>query len=116
MPWKRMVMEIGMGTDIRGTEPTKAAVRALRDALWHNSLGIAEIMGVDTDSMWVEVMIGIPEPNKVNKPDVLSILPHGTGKVTCVKGGLEIENKARKDWTVMANAAAVVYLNKRQEN
>ena len=30
--------------------------------------------------------------------------------------GLEIENKARKDWTVMANAAAVVYLNKRQEN
>ena len=52
-------------------------------------------MGVDTDSMWVEVMIGIPEPNKVNKPDVLSILPHGTGKVTCVKGGLEIENKAR---------------------
>ena len=29
---------------------------------------------------------------------------------------LEIENKARKDWTVMANAAAVVYLNKQQEN
>ena len=116
MAWTRMVMEIGMGTDIRGTEPTKAAVRALRDALWHNSLGVADIMGVDTDSMWVEVIIGIPEPNKVNKKDVLSILPHGTGKVTCVKGGLEIENKARKDWTVMANAAAVVYLNKPQED
>ena len=48
--------------------------------------------------------------------DDIRIIPHGTGKVTCVKGGLEIENKARKDWTVMANAAAVVYLNKRQEN
>ena len=71
-------------------------------------------MGVDTDSMWVEVMIGIPEPNKVNKTDVLSILPHGTGKVTCVKG-IEIENKARKDWTVMVDVAAVVYLNKQQE-
>ena len=31
MAWTRMVMEIGMGTDIRGTEPTKAAVRALRE-------------------------------------------------------------------------------------
>ena len=116
MQKQKIVTEIGLGTDIRGRDYTKAACRALKDALWHNSLGIAEIMGVDTDSMWVEVMIGIPEPNKVNKKDVLSILPHGTGKVTCVKGGLEIENKARKDWTVMANAAAVVYLNKRQEN
>jgi len=31
MAWKRIVLEIGMGTDIRGTDPTKAAVRALRD-------------------------------------------------------------------------------------
>ena len=29
----RLVLEIGMGTDIRGTDYTKAAVRALRDAL-----------------------------------------------------------------------------------
>ena len=36
MPMKRVVLEIGMGTDIRGAEPTKAAVRALKDALWHN--------------------------------------------------------------------------------
>src|SRR5947208_10076931 len=35
---KRMVLEIGMGTDIRGADPTKAACRAVRDALWHNSL------------------------------------------------------------------------------
>ncbi len=86
MQKQKIVTEIGLGTDIRGRDYTKAACRALKDALWHNSLGIAEIMGVDTDSMWVEVMIGIPEPNKVNKPDVLSILPHGTGKVNVRKG------------------------------
>ncbi len=40
MALKRMVLEIGMGTDIRGSDYTKAAVRALRDALWHNSLSI----------------------------------------------------------------------------
>ncbi|MDP6342813.1 MAG: Lin0512 family protein, partial [Alphaproteobacteria bacterium] len=45
MPLKRMVLEIGMGTDIRGGEPTKAAVRALRDALWHNSLTVANALG-----------------------------------------------------------------------
>ena len=55
--------------------------------------------------MWVDVIIGIPEPTKVDTSEVLSILPHGTGKVTCLKGGLEIYNSARKDWTVMANAA-----------
>ena len=41
MAMKRMVVEMGMGTDIRGTDHTKAAVRALRDALWHNSLNVA---------------------------------------------------------------------------
>ncbi len=39
---KRVAVEVGMGTDIRGTDYTKAAVRALRDALWHNSLNVAD--------------------------------------------------------------------------
>ena len=59
MAWKRMVLQIGMGTDIRGTDYTKAAVRALRDALWHNSLTITQALGVDVDSMRVEVTIGV---------------------------------------------------------
>jgi hypothetical protein len=33
MAYRRVVLQIGMGTDIRGTDYTKAAVRALRDAL-----------------------------------------------------------------------------------
>lgn len=51
MPMKRVVVEIGMGTDIRGADYTKAAVRALRDALWHNSLNVADALGLDTDSI-----------------------------------------------------------------
>ena len=111
MAKKRVVIEIGMGTDIRGRDYTKAACRALKDALWHNSLGIADIVGVDVDSMWVEVSIGIPQPEKVNVAEVLSILPHGSGQVTCMQGGLEIENIKRNDYTIIANAAAVVYLD-----
>ena len=116
MTRKRMVIEMGMGTDIRGKDYTKAACRALKDALWHNSLGIADIIGVDVDSMWVEVRIGIPQPEKVNIEEVLSILPHGTGQVSCVKGGLEIENTNRNDFTIIANAAAIVYLDATEGN
>ena len=73
MAWTRMVLEIGMGTDIRGTEPTKAAVRALRDALWHNSLSIANAIGQDTDAMRVEVKIGVPNPEKVDTREVQGV-------------------------------------------
>jgi uncharacterized protein (TIGR02058 family) len=111
MALKRMVLEIGMGTDIRGTDYTKAAVRALRDALWHNSLTITAALGVPVDSMQVEVIIGVPKPDKVDTKAVLAVLPHGTGTVRVVEGGLEIPNEAGTDATVIANAAAVVRLD-----
>jgi uncharacterized protein (TIGR02058 family) len=86
MTMKRMVLEIGMGTDIRGTDHTKAAVRALRDALWHNSLTVAGALGLDVDSMQVSVTIGVPQPDQVDKRAVLAVLPHGTGTVAVARG------------------------------
>jgi len=111
MAMKRMVLQIGMGTDIRGADCTKAAVRALRDALWHNSLSIADAAGLHVDSMRVEVTIGVPKPDLVDKAQVLAVLPHGTGTVNVVEGGLEISNDAGTNSTVIANAAAVVRLD-----
>ena len=111
MAMKRVVLEIGMGTDIRGADYTKAAVRALRDALWHNSLNVAKALGKDTDSMVVDVRIGVPKPELVDKAQVLAILPHGTGTVTCVEGGLEIVNDEGTGSTVIAQAAAIVRLD-----
>ena len=111
MTLKRMVLELGMGIDIRGADYTKAAVRALRDALWHNSLSIADAVGLPVDSMQVEVRIGVPHPEKVDKEAVLAILPHGTGTVTLVEGGLEIPNDAGTNSTVLAHACAIVRLD-----
>ena len=111
MAYRRMVLEIGMGTDIRGADYTKAAVRALKDALWHNSLTIASALGQSADAMRVDVTIGVPQPDKVDKQAVLAVLPHGTGTVTVVEGGLEIANQTGTDKTVIANAAAVVRLD-----
>ena len=111
MALKRMVLEIGMGTDIRGADSTKAAVRALRDALWHNSLTVTSALGMPVDSMQVDVTIGVPRPEQVDKAAVLAVLPHGTGTVTVVDGGLEIPNEAGTGSTLMAHAAAVVRLD-----
>jgi uncharacterized protein (TIGR02058 family) len=109
MALKRMVLQIGMGTDIRGQDYTKAAVRALRDALWHNSLSVAGALGLPVDAMQVEVTIGVPRPELVDKAAVLAVLPHGSGTVNVVAGGLEIANDTNT--TVVANAAAVVRLD-----
>jgi len=111
MALKKVALEIGMGTDIRGGDYTKAAVRALRDALWHNSLTVATALGKSSDDMHVEVLIGVPKPDEVDAKEVLAVLPHGTGTVKVMEGGLEIANEAGTDKTVIAQAAAVVRLD-----
>lgn len=110
MAMKRVVLEIGMGTDITGADSTKAAVRALRDALWHNSLTVASALGVPVDAMVVDVTIGVPRPQTVDQAAVLAVLPHGTGTVKVVDGGLEVANEAGTGSTLIAHAAAVVRL------
>src|SRR3954471_4712854 len=111
MTKKRMVLEIGMGTDIRGSDPTNAACRALRDALWHNSLSIAPALAQPRYAMIVDVHIGVPRPETVDKAEVLAVLPYGKGSVTVVEGGLEIQNDKGTDSTLIANACVVVSLD-----
>jgi uncharacterized protein (TIGR02058 family) len=111
MAAKRLMLQIGMGTDIRGRDYTKAAVRALRDALWHNSLSVAAALGQPVDAMQVAVTIGVPRPELVDRAEVLKVLPHGSGTVSVVEGGLEIANDEGTGATVVANAAAVVRLD-----
>jgi uncharacterized protein (TIGR02058 family) len=111
MAQKRMVLEIGMGTDIRGADPTKAACRAVRDALWHNSLSIATALGHPPDAMIVDVHVGVPRPELVDEAQVLAVLPYGKGTVTVVEGGLEIPNDRGTDSTLIANACVVVSLD-----
>ena len=116
MALKRMVLEIGMGTDIRGVDPTKAAERALRNALWRNSLSVTAPLGLDADAMQVEVTIGVPDPDAVDTDQILAVLPHGTGTVNVVEGGLKIPNEAGSDAMLLAHAAAVVYVDVPEEH
>src|SRR2546428_11555585 len=108
MTLKRMVLQLGMGTDIRGADYTKAAVRALRDALWHNSLSVANALGQPVDAMQVEVTIGVPRPDLVDAEAVLAGLPPGSGTGRVVQGGLAIAHGDRTGRTGVSNAAAAV--------
>ena len=72
---------------------------------------IASALCQSADAMRVDVTIGVPQPDKVDKQAVLAVLPHGSGTVTVVEGGLEIMNDAGTGSTVMANCAAIVHLD-----
>jgi uncharacterized protein (TIGR02058 family) len=111
MALKRVALEIGMGTDIRGADYTKAAVGARKDQRLTTTLTVATAVGKSSDDMQVEVLIGVPQPDKVDTAQVLAVLPHGTGTVKVMQGGLEIMNEAGTDKTVIAQAAAIVRLD-----
>ncbi len=111
MARKRLVVEMGMGTDLHGQDYTKAAIRALRDALWHNSLSLVPALGYPREAMEVDVEIGVARPELVDRAAVAEVLPYGTAEVSVVQGGLDIPNDDQTNITVVANAAAVVYLN-----
>jgi len=111
MALHRMALEIGMGTDIRGGDSTKAACRALRDALWRNTLSIAQICGQTPADMRVEVHIGVPDPESVRHDEVLAILPYGSATLNVVDGGLKMPTDDGRDVTLVAHAAAVVQLD-----
>ena len=64
--------------------------------------------------MHVEIEIGVAQPDRVDKSAVASVLPYGKGVVNVVKGGLDIVNDDGSNTTVIANAAAVVYLDVEQ--
>ena len=111
MTLKRMAVEIGMGTDLHGKSYTKAAERALRDALWHNSLSVAPAFGFDRNSMVVEVTVAVTEPDLVDVEFIRQVLPYGKATVKVVKGGLNVEHPSNSDPTVIASVIAAVYLD-----
>ncbi len=104
----RVAMQFGMGTSLRQADYTKAAVRALRDALWHNSLSLAEVFGFDKSDMIVDVEIGVQQPNAVDIAAVECVLPYGQGFVSVVHGGLDVPKPDGNGPTIIANAVVSV--------
>ena len=107
----RIALELGMGTSLRRHDYTKAACRAVEDALWHNSLSLAEAFGFEKTDMLIEVEIGVQRPDEVDVGQVAAIFPYGNASVQVVEGGLDIAKPDGKGRTIIANAAVVVYFD-----
>jgi uncharacterized protein (TIGR02058 family) len=110
MATKRVILELGSGNDLHGGDYTKAAVRAVEDAIHHSSLSFVRTLGLDARTMQVAVTIGVQQPDRVDPEIVKATLPHGQVTVTVVKGGLDVPDAARGDVAVIASAAVAVRL------
>jgi uncharacterized protein (TIGR02058 family) len=104
----RCITEMGMGVDVHGRDATKAARRAVSDAIRHSSLGFFRMLGKTANDMFVDVTIAVPNPESVDTAVVASELPYGTVQVKAVAGGLEIPSDIGNDPILIANAAVIV--------
>jgi uncharacterized protein (TIGR02058 family) len=104
----RVAVEFGMGTSLRRRDYTKAAVSALKDALWHNSLNMAQAFGFDKSAMIVDVEVAVQQPDQVDIDALRDVLPYGQGSFRAVHGGLDIPKPDASGTTVIANAAVIV--------
>ena len=105
----RVLTEFGIGTSLRRGDYTEAARRAVMDALWHNSINMAELFGFPKEAMQITVEIGVQHPEAVDTTRLIDIFPYGQPTVTLHKGGLDIPRpEGSGNPTIIANAALSV--------
>ncbi len=118
MTRKRLIIEMGMGVDQHGQEPTVAAARAVRNAIAHNALpGVWEVAGLnDPNEMIVEVQVAVPYPEQVREAEVLAMLPFGQKTLRVESGGMVVQGRAiaslndKNDEMLIAVAAVTVWV------
>lgn len=98
------VLEFGMGVDLHGDDCTKAACRAVFDALRHSSLPLLNEIRERGGTMLVHVTVAVPDPASVNLDTVKAELPHGEVTVQAVSGGLRVPGRE----TIIACASIAV--------
>lgn len=122
MDYRRYLVEIGTGVDLHGEDATKAAQRAVKDAISHSSMvGLGQLFKIKSfseieDALMVDVTIATPDPSNVDGEAVLSILPEGKRRISVVKGGFKFPTETTKDEAkthpiLMVNAVIVVLVD-----
>lgn len=116
---KRFIIEIGTGIDIHGENMTKAACRAVEDAVSRSCLcGLVEILGVqDINQIEIEIQVASPEPEKVDLEAVMEAVPIGRKNAQAVNGGMMAQGLCVPEFgpdcdrIVVVNAALTVWVN-----
>lgn len=122
MDYRRYLVEIGTGVDLHGEDATKAAQRAVKDAISHSSMvGLGQLFKIKSfseieDALMVDVTIAAPDPSKVDGEAVLTTLPEGKRRISVVKGGFRFpadstKEEAKTHPILMVNAVIVVMVD-----
>ena len=111
MAMKRLLTEFGMGSSLRRQDYTSAARKALQDALWHNSINLAELFDAPKGAMQIKVEIGVQKPGEVDTSQLSDIFPYGDISFEVREGGLDIPRPGGGAPTVIANVALSVSLD-----
>lgn len=92
MARKRFAIELGYAADLHGEDMTKAAVRAVRDAVSRICLcGIVEICGRERfQGVYVHADLAVPAPERVDREAVLAAIPIGETSLNVTTGGISV--------------------------
>jgi uncharacterized protein (TIGR02058 family) len=115
---KRFIVEIGTGIDLHGENVTKAACRAVKDAVSRSCLcGLLEILKLQKlDDVRVEILVASPRPQEVDLDQVMAEVPIGQKTARAVEGGLTAQGLCvaqfapKCDQIVVVNTAITVYV------
>ena len=88
---RRVIAELAIGTDLHGEDHTKAAIRAVDEALRRSTLTFFSALGIDHRDMRVEAVVGAQKPEAIDCEAVAARLPRGIGSARAVHGGLDVE-------------------------
>lgn len=111
MSLERIILEMGAGNDLYGQDYTKAARRAVQDALHHSSIVCFRSLDIAAADMVVKVTIGVQEPDKVDAAAVQADLPRGKAEVRVVFGGQNVVDTENATTSVIATAAIEAYVD-----
>jgi len=122
MDYRRYLVELGTGIDMHGEDETKAAKKAVKDAISHCSMvGLGQLFKFKSfnemqSALMVDVTIASPNPDKINGEEVLKELPEGNRRIRITKGGLrfpteDVPEEARTHGITIVNAAIVVLVD-----
>ena len=120
--YRRYLLENGTGVDLHGKDETKAAQRAVKDAISHSSMiGLGSLFKIGSfeeleEALMVDVTIAAPNPETVDGEAVLSVLPEGKRRINIIKGGMiwppeSLDPAAKSHEVVMVNAIIVVLID-----
>lgn len=107
---KRIILEMGTGNDLHGEDYTKAARRAVQDAMHHSSLGLFATCGIDPATMLIELTVAAQDPEAVDLDAVVAEMPYGQVTAKAVHGGLNVPDHKGEGQTIIVNAGILVRL------